>query len=77
MCVEEVRSALSKLPTIKSLDLNLKPPIARFKIDTSKISMQDIVASIRKAGGNFDGKLDVEEDAKLSAVAAKLFLADN
>jgi len=63
--VEEVRSALSKLPGIKGLALQLSPPFAQFKIDTAKTSMQDIVVAIRSAGAQFDGKLDVAETPNL------------
>ncbi len=65
-CVAEVRASLTKLPTIAGLDLKLKPPIARFKIATDKVSLQEIVLAIRGGGKRFDGKLLVEEDLGLS-----------
>jgi hypothetical protein len=64
--VAEVRSALSKLPTIEGLDLQLKPPIARFKVSTDKVALQEIVLAVRGAGRSFDAKLYVEEDLGLS-----------
>ncbi len=61
-----MRSALSKVQTVKSLDLKLTPPTARFKMDTAHVSLQDVVIAIRKAGDAFDGKLTIEESPTLT-----------
>ena len=64
--MEAVRSSVAKVPTIKNLELSLKPAVAKFNVDFAKASLQDIVLAVRKAGKQFDGKLLLEEDPKLS-----------
>lgn len=61
-----MRSALTKLPSVQIINLGLKPPLARLRVDTNLVALQDVVNAVRKAGGTFDGKLMVHEDPKLS-----------
>ncbi|HLK15261.1 MAG TPA: heavy-metal-associated domain-containing protein [Fimbriimonadaceae bacterium] len=65
-CVNEVSPALRKLPSLEGLNLDLTPPIARFKISTDKVALQEVVLAIRSAGKAFDGKLIVVEPTGLS-----------
>jgi copper chaperone CopZ len=64
-CVKEVTSGLGRVPTVKNFKLSLSPPVARFTIDTQKVSLQDVIRAVRKAGGAFDGKVLLREDPKL------------
>jgi hypothetical protein len=61
-----VRSGIAKISTVQGLEVALKPPTARFSVDFSKASLQDIVLAVRKAGRQFDGKLILQQDPKLS-----------
>lgn len=61
-----MRSALAQVPSIQHLTIKLNPPVARFAIDSTHTSMQDVVRAIRGAGSSFDGKLELAEDPTLS-----------
>jgi hypothetical protein len=64
--VEAVRSGIAKIPTVKDLQVVLKPATARFTVDFGKATLQDVVIAVRKAGKPFDGKLLLQQDPKLS-----------
>jgi hypothetical protein len=61
-----VRSGIAKIPTVKELKVELKPPTAKFSVDFAKASLQDVVVAVRKAGKPFDGKVLLQQDPKLS-----------
>ena len=61
-----MRSAVSKIPTAAQVQVTLKPPRAKFTYNPAKVSLQDVVVAIRKAGKPFDAKVLLKHDAKLS-----------
>ena len=65
-CIVEVRTAVSKIPTASQIHVTLKPQRAKFTFDPTKVSLQDVVVAIRKAGRQFDAKVLLKHDAKLS-----------
>jgi copper chaperone CopZ len=67
-----VRAALEKVEGLDKLELQLNPPLARFQFDPSKLTLQDLVGAVKKAGSKYDARLLIRTSGDEDAVTKSL-----